>query len=372
MADWQTAEQLPSLVKGGSLSLIQMIKASFDFARQWGVNVPYTEALPEPMGPIPGDGLTVNLVTATLSMGGAERHTVELALGLDALGYDVAVEVGDLWEPHQPLLAKLNAAGIKAGIRGSRPGAQVTIWWGTAMQNKQPAGSIYVAHSSSKLVQRAVEQSREVIDRIVGVSRSATAAASQAAPGVKASTIWNGVASPDLPLKERKGPGYQVGYLGRYDTEKGVALAIAALVHTPEDVRLRCYGRGPHKGSLATAADDHGVGDRVDLCGTCPDFQAVADEFDCLIVPDLVQGFPMTVAEALLNETPVVAVELGDLQHVLAGGRGIAVEPSPRALAQGIAEARRMPTPDSDWAEEHLTAEAMAASYSNVIHEVLS
>ena len=370
MADWQTVEQLPSAIVGGGLTLHQMIQASIDFAKRWGAQVQITEPLPEPCEPIPGDGMAVNLVSGTLAMGGAERHTVELACALHRLGYKVTVLVRDLWSPHQPHMDRLKSAGVPTAGIDCDPPAQVTIWWGASMLGRNPAGSIYVAHSASKLVQRAIERCSEDIGRIVGVSRAATAVALQAGPEVKASTIWNGVEPPTTSRAPRSG-AYTVGYLGRYDTEKGVALAIAALAHAAEDIRLRCYGRGPHKGALAAAADDHGVGDRVDVCGVAPDFAAVAHEFDALIVPDLVQGFPMTVCEALLHGVPVVAVNMGDLQHVLADGRGVAVEPSSRGLARGITEVREMPAASTAWAEKHLTADAMAASYTHVIGEML-
>lgn len=369
-AGWQSVEQIPTLVKGGSLALSEMIDASRKFADRWGASARVTEPLPEPQEPIPGGGLPVNLISGTLAMGGAERHTVELARALTALGYAVTVGVRDIWGAHPGHTARLEAAGVPVEHHTALPEAASTIWWGASLEGLRPPGSIYVVHSASELVRRAIRRCADDIGYLVGVSRMATAVGMGCTdrPGV---TVWNGVQMPEEHVRApRGGPGYVVGYLGRYDTEKGVALALAALAHLPEDVRLRCYGRGPHKGALAQAADEHGVGDRVDVCGVAADLAAVADELDCLIVPDLIQGFPMTVCEALLAGLPVVAVGLHDLPHVLADGRGVAVQPTPRSLAHGVQQAMEMPRADTAWARRHLSAETMAAGYTHVIQEV--
>lgn len=366
---WQEPDQLPSLVpQRGDLEC--MIRASRRFAERWGTDQAVSELLPELKTPIPGDKMRINLVTATLMMGGAERHTCELARALARLGYVCTVVVGDMSDAHQPLFNLIMKAGIRIVTGKSHlPEADATIWWGNSMRWADPPGSIFVAHSASKLVAKSIRDGAADIDRIVGVSRPATAAAHEAHPAVPASTIWNGVDRPCEPLSRPRTGSYTLGYLGRYDTEKGVALAIAALEHTSSDVRLRCYGRGPHKGALADAADAHGVGDRVDICGVAPGFYAVAHEINCLIVPDLVQGFPLTVCEALLAKVPVVAVGLGDLEHVL-DGCGVAVDPTPEALACGVEQIRKSGPKGIPWAVEQLTADAMAAAYTHVIHEV--
>ena len=117
LGEWQVPDQIPTTVKGCSLGLHQMIKASVDFAKRWGATARITEPLPEPQDPVPGDGLAVNLLSATLSMGGAERHTVELACALKRLGYAVTVGVQDMWSPHHALVSSAPGRGASRSRR---------------------------------------------------------------------------------------------------------------------------------------------------------------------------------------------------------------------------------------------------------------
>tara|TARA_Y100000310_G_scaffold128658_1_gene127839 strand:+ start:1103 stop:3667 length:2565 start_codon:yes stop_codon:yes gene_type:complete len=295
----------------------------------------------EPPAPpkISGDGITVAVLSPSEGLGGAERQTEALALGLERLGFTV--------------------------LRGSTkkpPEADVTIWWGAHLPGNVTGKQIYVAHSESCAVPVDV-------DFTVGVCS-----------GQGDRTIWNGVdPAPfaDLHRRPRPAPGevFTVGWLGRYEAEKNPVLAVEVLAQLPDNFRLVMHGRGSLRGAVYARACELGLQDAVHFGGVVQPERAMA-KFDCLLITSDTEGLPLVAVEAMHSGVPVVALNVGDLSQVMKGYGCICDGPS--ALANGITmgvalnpRISNICTGTRAYAAEHLTADRMAEQYAEVIVDLL-
>ncbi len=94
-----------------------------------------------------------------------------------------------------------------------------------------------------------------------------------------------------------------VTYLGRFSPEKGPEILLRAwrlaVERRPESFagwRLQLVGSGPDDARVRSAAD--GIAS-VSILGTTSDPAAVLQSSDVLVLPSLVEGFPLVLAEAL-------------------------------------------------------------------------
>lgn len=141
----------------------------------------------------------------------------------------------------------------------------------------------------------------------------------------------------------------RVGYVGRLDPHKGVAVLIEAIARTP-GVELEIVGDGPERTALRALAHRLGVVDRVRLAGPCDHDQLPGRyrRFDVVVVPSLttatwIEQFGRVAVEAMACGVPVVASDSGSLPEVL-GDAGILVPPAePGELARALARLRDRP-----------------------------
>lgn len=142
-------------------------------------------------------------------------------------------------------------------------------------------------------------------------------------------------AADDLPVDRDDGgpPGpMRVGYVGRLEPHKGVAVLVEAVADTP-GVELEIVGDGPERAELRTRIERLGVGDRVRLEGPC-EHDRLPDRyrrFDVVVVPSLttaswIEQFGRVAVEAMACGVPVIASDSGSLPEVI-GDAGILVPP---------------------------------------------
>jgi len=147
-------------------------------------------------------------------------------------------------------------------------------------------------------------------DLTIHISHSEYFAARQF--GVKAKRdviIQNGVrdlpAPPLGPSGPEDGP-IRLGFVGRFDRQKGVSVLLEAFLKTSrEDLRLDLIGWSYLGDATLDGVD---TDPRITLVGrVAPDkIDEAYRSFDCLVVPSRFEGFGLVVAEAMRNGCPVI------------------------------------------------------------------
>lgn len=90
-----------------------------------------------------------------------------------------------------------------------------------------------------------------------------------------------------------------------------------------EPVKLIMLGTGPMEDRLKKKVKDLGLEDDIIFPGFCSDMKPWFQLFDILLLTSLVEGFSLTVVEAMMNRLPIVASEVGgNLEAVTNGKEG--------------------------------------------------
>jgi glycosyltransferase involved in cell wall biosynthesis len=151
-------------------------------------------------------------------------------------------------------------------------------------------------------------------------------------PNLKVNNLRNewGIAHAD-PL---------VGAIGRLVWQKGLEHLIQAaaeiLAAVPEAWFL-VVGKGPLRPNLETLARELNISDRIIFTGFRSDIRELLSAIDILVVPSLLEGFPMITLEAMAMAKPIVATQLPGIKEQISDGvEGILVPPN-NSKALGVA-----------------------------------
>lgn len=130
--------------------------------------------------------------------------------------------------------------------------------------------------------------------------------------------------------------------VARHDPVKGVDVLLEAFALVEEPSRLVLIGDGSESASLKSLCHRLGLDGRVTFQALPWDRRA-ADlmwAYDALVLPSRLEGFPVTIAEAMLAGTAVIATNVGSVaEAVLPGETGWIVPPeNPSALAAAMNE----------------------------------
>lgn len=130
--------------------------------------------------------------------------------------------------------------------------------------------------------------------------------------------------------------------IARHDPVKGIDVLLDAMAHVDPPTRLVVIGEGAETERLLAQRHRLRLDDRVELRSFPWDRRAadVMWAFDGFVLPSRVEGFPVTVVEAMLAGLPVVATDVGSVDEaVVPGETGWIVPPEdPVALAQAMNE----------------------------------
>jgi glycosyltransferase involved in cell wall biosynthesis len=129
--------------------------------------------------------------------------------------------------------------------------------------------------------------------------------------------------------------------VSRLTEQKGLDVAVRALVSLPDDTVLVVLGDGPERARLEHLAHDLGVDRRVFLLGRVPDVAAWLHRASVFVHPARWEGFGLAVLEAMVAGLPVVATNVSALPELVVDGEtGLLVPPDDaEALARAIERA---------------------------------
>lgn len=150
------------------------------------------------------------------------------------------------------------------------------------------------------------------------------------AESVRIRNAWN--IPRDVPL---------IGAVGRMVWQKGFESFIKAIpevVQAVPDAKFVFVGDGPIKDPLIVKSEQLNVRDRILFAGFRSDIKEVLSAVDLLVVPSLLEGFPMVTLEAMAMAKPVVATSIdGITEQITDDENGLLVPPKDhRTLAAAI------------------------------------
>ncbi len=314
----------------------------------------------------------VLLAIDSLTTGGAERHLVDLACGLDQRGHDVTVacsadgELRQVLDAHGIPVHLLADALVKRRVCLRYAGrlrellfvVQSDVVHAHLFAIIVPAAHAtlgtdvpFVATEQTEALwrdDRALEASRFAYRRaahVIGVSSAIcrTLTHDDDVPVEKVSFVPNSVHSASAGLIAPLPPGRPlVGTIARLVPEKGVDTLLRAaqrLRAVVPGVQFVVAGDGPLRDGLRSLAAELRLDGVVHFLGRRPDGPALISHLDVLAVPSLSEGTPLVIAEALRAGTPIVATPVGGIPDQIRDGQEGLLVPvgDDQALADALA-----------------------------------
>jgi len=240
---------------------------------------------------------------------------------------------------------------------------------------------IDVSHSDGRWTQQTklVRRAASGADFHVAVSRCALGAFG---PDIRrrATVIYNGaevdrVAPRSVQRAKRTTQRGKVAlFLGRFEKVKGFDRLFAAAKHLPDHWTILAHGHG-RLGQSFCASHSAIRNGKVRICAPVAHVGDALAAADVLVMPSRHEGMPLTLVEAWLAGTPVVATPFGFVQEAteMHGPlcEVVPQNPTGEQLAGGILRAAqgRYVQAARNVAWNHYTAAAMAQRWEEYLHE---
>ena len=180
-----------------------------------------------------------------------------------------------------------------------------------------------------------------------------------------------------------KDDDYLIGLVGRLAPQKGHRdLIEAAAILAPQHPQIKYvfWGKGHLEDELRALTAHHKLDETIIFAGTADDMAQVYADVDLLAMPSLSEGLPMALLEAMSAELLVLATPVGDIEEVIKEGEtGFLTTPQdPAMLAERIktlfllpaSERARIAANARQYIINHFSADAMAAQYKTLFHEL--
>lgn len=304
------------------------------------------------------DGLVVPAIANRSDIRGMLRHRRMFThLRPDILEFSLSTASSCQWA----ILVSLTVPGIKRIAFEHSP---MGVWSATSGALKRFSSPRLDAHFA------VGEATARIIEESSGLEHGSI------------STIYHGVAGVGRAEVERSDDPTVLA-VARHDPVKGLDVLLDAFALVPAPARLVIIGDGSETAALQQQCRRLELTDRVTFL-QLPWDQPAADRmwaYDLFVLPSRVEGFPVTVAEAMLAGLPVVATDVGSVREaVIPGETGWIVPPEdPAALAAALSEAladrarsRAMGARAQEIAQDRFTIEATIRSYMEMFARVLA
>ncbi len=146
-----------------------------------------------------------------------------------------------------------------------------------------------------------------------------------------------------------------VGVVARLAPVKGLKFLLdgaPSILQNVPDAHFVIAGDGPSRAKLEGQAHELKLENRVHFLGMRADVAALYRAFDCLALPSLQEGTPISIIEALAASAPVVACDVGGVSLLVQHEKtGLLVAPRDSvALAEAIVRALSSPQDAKMWA----------------------
>ena len=128
--------------------------------------------------------------------------------------------------------------------------------------------------------------------------------------------VPNGIDTSMAPQPPADGQTLVIGYCGRLREVKGVhvlleAFALAVKANPERSLSLRIAGSGETMDALQSQAETLGVAQQIDWLGMVEDTSSFFRSLDIYVQPSFAEGLPNSVMEAMVEQRPVVASDIG-------------------------------------------------------------
>jgi glycosyltransferase involved in cell wall biosynthesis len=215
-------------------------------------------------------------------------------------------------------------------------------------------------------------------------------------PPEKVTKIYNGIeiahydskttASHRIRIRDGLGVNKDdilLGALGRMVWQKGFEFLIKCIqdvVKAHREIKVIIVGEGLLKKDLENLCRQLKVEDKTIFAGFRSDIKEILSAVDIVVIPSLLEGFPMLTLEAMAMAKPIVATRIdGITEQITDGVEGILVPPrEPIALAAAINRiienkefARSLGLAARKRVEKEFTVEKMINETENVYHSLL-
>jgi glycosyltransferase involved in cell wall biosynthesis len=174
-----------------------------------------------------------------------------------------------------------------------------------------------------------------------------------------------------------------IGAIGRMVWQKGFEYLIESIPTTIEILpqsKILIVGDGPLRERLEALSKELGVRDNVIFAGFRSDIKEILSAVDLLVIPSLLEGFPMITLEAMAMAKSIVATNIdGITEQITDGINGILIPPKdPSALAKAVMRvlndrelARTMGLAAREKVEQEFSVEKMVAETEKVYLSLL-
>jgi len=188
--------------------------------------------------------------------------------------------------------------------------------------------------------------SERFVDRFLVVSNALREAMirDHGIPAKKVIRIYNGIEiehySPQEKSGSRQGISQEfnvgqdtplIGTIGRLVWQKGFEYLISAIpeiLKTFSRTKMLIVGDGPLRDELVALAQKLNVEEHVIFTGFRDDIKDILSAIDVLVVPSLLEGFPMITLEGMAMAKPVIATKIAGIEEQITDGKsGILIPP---------------------------------------------
>lgn len=188
--------------------------------------------------------------------------------------------------------------------------------------------------------------------------------------------IPNGISAPTQTKKPsrtslRLPSGPLVGVFSRLAKWKGQHVVLEALKQTPGVSAVfagsALFGEDAYERELQVLVRDLGLGDRVTFLGQRGDVMQLMAAVDCVVHPSIyAEPFGLTLVEAMMVSTPVIATDAGAAREILEDGKAGELVPPGDANALASVLKAFFAAPDSFTERTAYAAERARQRYSAV------